>query len=220
MSVIGLRVGPFEIVQSTVVPEPGDWYRARRTGMTRRQPTEVLVKLLPPDADAGARAALQAEYDSLRAMEDPRVPAAVALYEGIGAIAIDAPDGVGLDEVVRARKLGSLAMTPATLLDIALEVAETLQHAHHRNRYHGHLSASSVRLSSQGKLTLFGFACGPRAPDPEWTSPERARGTPTGPATDQWALAALLAALISGSSPWDDEGDAERTRAHALKGDP
>ncbi|MEZ4317685.1 MAG: protein kinase [Myxococcota bacterium] len=206
MSVIGLRVGPFEIIEPATVPEPGDWYRARRTGMTRRQPSEVLVKMLSPDAEGPERAALQSEFDNLRAMEDPRVPEAVALYEGIGALAISAPDGITFDDIVEARSRGSIAMTPSTLVDLALEVAETLQHAHHRNRHHGHLGGGNIRLSTSGKVHLFGFATGHRGDvAPEWISPERARGEPTGPATDQWSLAAILAGLISGRAPWAGE---------------
>ena len=107
MSMIGLRVGPFEIIEPAAVPEPGDWYRARRTGMTRRQPAEVLVKLLSPDAEGPERARLQSEYDNLRAMEDARVPAAISLFEGIGALAIDAPDGVSFDDIIAARAKGT-----------------------------------------------------------------------------------------------------------------
>ena len=59
MSMLGLRVGPFEIVERVRVPEPGEWFRARRAGMTRRQPNEVLLRMLPPDASVEARAALQ-----------------------------------------------------------------------------------------------------------------------------------------------------------------
>jgi len=216
MSVIGLRVGPFEIIEPAQVPEPGDWYRARRTGMTRRQPTEVLVKMLSPDAEGPQRAGLQVEFDNLRAMEDPRVPVAVALYEGIGALAIDAPDGIPLDDILQARALGSVAMTPPTLLDLALEIAETLQHAHHRNRSHGHLSGANIRISTSGKVHLFGFTQGGHGHvPPQWLSPEAARGEPTGPATDQWSLAAILAGLITGSTPWSGDDTSQ-----ALNGDP
>ncbi|MCA9568765.1 MAG: protein kinase [Myxococcales bacterium] len=203
MSVIGLRVGPFEIVESATVPEPGSWFRATRAGMTQRKPTHVLVKLLPPHAGEAERADLQRELDRLRAVEDPRVPGVVALYEGIGALALDAPDGISCQEIIEAREEGTVAMTPATLLDIGLEVAETLQHAHHRNRFHGHLAASHVRVSLSGKLHVFGFGPGPETPaEPDWCPPERARGQPGGPATDQWSLAAILAGLITGHPPW------------------
>lgn len=216
MSMIGLRVGPFEIEEAVEVPSPGAWYRARRTGMTRRQPEEVLVRLLPEDADGSQRASLQAAFHNLRAVEDPRIPAAVALYEGVGGLAIDVPDGVSLQEVITARGKGTIALTPATLLDLALELAETLQHAHHRNRHHGHLEPSVVRLTSTGKVFIFGFEDPEIMPSEPWISPERARGEACSGAADQWALAAMMAGLIAGVVPWDAEHTAVDGRTSHL----
>lgn len=205
MSVIGLRVGPFEITEPANVPEPGDWYRAERVGLTRKKPTRVLVRLLTPSADESERAELQRAFDRLRAVEDARVPAAVALYEGIGALAVDAPDGISFQDVIDARRAGTIALTPATLLDLAIEVAECLQHAHHRNRVHGHLAAEHLRLSTAGRLFVFGFGAGPAHPPHDaWVAPERAQGLPATDATDQWSLGAILAGMITGHDAWED----------------
>lgn len=215
MSVIGLRVGPFEIAEPAIVPEEGRWYLARRTGITRRQPSEVLVCLLPPDAPADARAALQRRFEALRAVEDPRIPEPVAYYEGTGALAVAAAQGAGLDRIIEARRDGTLLMTPATLLDIVLEVAETVQHIHHKGKIHGHLSPESVLLAPDGKIWIWGLSTGPATPPaPRWCPPERARGEPATEATDQWGLAALAAALITGRPPWTgDDPAAEALRA-------
>ncbi|MBT3222352.1 MAG: hypothetical protein HN348_25035 [Proteobacteria bacterium] len=104
MSAIGLRVGPFEIQEQARVPEPGEWYLARRTGMTRRQPAEVLVKLLPQDASPEERVTLQKEFENLRSVEDPKIPGAVAYYEGTGAMAISRVEGTPLAEVLASRQ--------------------------------------------------------------------------------------------------------------------
>ena len=50
MTMIGLRVGPFEIAAAATVPEEGDWYLASRTGMTRKQPADVAY--VQPERDA------------------------------------------------------------------------------------------------------------------------------------------------------------------------
>ncbi len=208
MSAIGLRVGPFEIVETALVPEPGDWYRAVRADHTPKKPQRVLVRLLPPDAEEAERAALQRACRRLRAVADPRVPRVVGLYEGIGALVLDAPDGVSFQEIVDARADGTIAMTPATLLDLGLAIAETLQHAHHRNHHHGHLGAPQVRISLSGKIHLFGFSQDPDSqPDPAWSAPERARSEPSSPFTDQWSLAAILAGLVLGRTPWFGDRD-------------
>jgi len=214
MSVLGLRVGPFEIVETARIPEPGNWYYARRTGHTRRHPQEVLVRLLGPEPPQSERAALQRQFDILRGMEDTRVPTAVALYEGMGALAIHAIRGTPLTEIMRGRTHDEIEMTPATLLDIGLEIAETLQHMHHTGTVHGHLSVENVLLGSDGKVWICGLGQGPETPPPAaWMPPERARGQPASQATDQWSLAAICGALIVGSEPWSPGDDPAAGRA-------
>ncbi len=214
MSVIGLRVGPFEIVENASIPEPGTWCYARRTGQTRRHPNDVLVRLLDPSASTAERADLQRQFDLLRGIEDARIPAAVALYEGMGALAIHAVRGTPLGELVRRRTDDEIQMSPATLLDIALEIAETLQHMHHTGNAHGHLSAENVVLAPDGKVWLFGVGQGSDAePASGWQAPERARGEAASQATDQWCLAAICGALVTGRIPWQsDDPGAEATR--------
>ncbi|MFT4625408.1 MAG: serine/threonine protein kinase [Myxococcota bacterium] len=216
MSMLGLRVGPFEIVDHARVPEPGEWFHARRTGITRRQPTEVLLRVLPPDASAEDRAALQRDFESLRGIDDPRVPGAVAFYEGSGAMAIALVHGVPLGRAIEGRRHGGIPMTPATLLDLALELAETLQRLHHRGRHHGHLSPEIIWLGPEGRVWIFGLAGAAEEPQERWCAPERARGNPPAMAADQWALGAIIASMISGHPPWRSEDVA----AEARRGDP
>lgn len=217
MSVIGLRVGPFEVSHEASVPEPGQWYKAVRSGMTRRQPAEALIRLLPPDAPAEARQQLQREFENLRSLDDPRIPTPIAFYEGLGALAIASVDGTPLDLLVEDRRTNAIPITPSTLLDLGLEVAEALQHAHHKGRWHGHLTPRMVVLGADGHLWVWGFGPGAAAEPPaEWMPPERARGQIIGAATDQWSLGALLAALITGAAPWRSADPL----AEARKGDP
>lgn len=213
MSMIGLRVGPFEITREAVVPEGGQWFRAARAGTARRTPNDVLVRLLSPDAPAEERAGLQREYETLRELEDARLPQPVAFYEGIGALAVTAVEGAPLRMWIADRRAEGLPLTPATLLDIALDLAEVLQHAHNKGRFHGRLSPDVVVIGADGRLCLWGMAPGsaPEA-DPAWLAPERARSEPPGPHTDQWALAALIAALVTGREPWESDPGAQARR--------
>ena len=217
MSVIGLRVGPFEVESEVTVPEPGRWYRAVRTGLTRKQPAEALVRVLGPEATPAERQELQRAFENLRALDDARVPAPIAYYEGIGALAVACVEGSPLDRLVEARATDALPMSPGTLLDIALELAETLQHAHHKGRWHGHLWPGIVLLGADGKLWVWGFGPGHESDSPEaWLPPERARGLAGTPALDQWSLGAFIASLISGKAPWSGADP----RADARRGDP
>ncbi|MBW1878409.1 MAG: protein kinase, partial [Deltaproteobacteria bacterium] len=216
MSLIGLRVGPFEIVDEAVVPKAGAWYRARRVGMTQRQPSEVLVKVVGPDATAVDRASLQLEHEVLRSLDNACIPKPVAFYEGSGALAVEDAPGVALEWLIAQPGDARDTVGTATWLDVALDVAEALQHAHDRGVVHGHLSAHNVLLSAEGKLWIWGFGpAGHAVPDPAWMAPERAEGAQATEATDQWALGALLAATLTGQTPWTGPDPA----AMAHKGD-
>ncbi|TVQ94058.1 MAG: hypothetical protein EA397_02810 [Deltaproteobacteria bacterium] len=202
MSPIGLRVGPFEIIEEATVPAHGSWYRARRAGLSRREPRSVLVRLLGPQPSARDLGQAQRQFEVLRGLDDPRFPRAVALYEGSGALAIEAPHTAPIARVVEARLLDDVTMTPATLIDLALDLTEALQAAHQRGHHHGHLSADNVALASDGGVWIWGLGLEGERPAFSWLPPERARGDRPSAATDQWSLGALLVALVSGHCPW------------------
>lgn len=208
MSAIGLRVGPFEICDEVDVPGAGAWYRARRTGLTRRKPTEALIRLLGPAPTTRELAAVQRHFDVLRAVDDPRFPRAIALYEGSGALAVDTQVGPTLDRVVEARLLGDVTMTPATLLDLALDLTDAMAHAHGRGLHHGHLSAHTITQSPDGGLVIWGLGASDTRPPFSWLAPERARGEASTAMTDQWSLGALIVSLVTGRTPWSP-GNAE-----------
>lgn len=199
MSVIGLEVGSFEIVAPVELPGPSRWYLATRSG-PGTAPEHALVALLPPGADA--RAALRRQHDVLRALDDPRLPRVLALYEELGALVLAHGGGAALSGAIRGRLRGEILMTPATLLDLVFEIAEVLQLVHQRGWFHGHLSPDHVWLTVQGEIRLLGLGEDPAHRRSLWCAPEQARGDGSGPWTDQWGLAALATALVSGRPPW------------------
>lgn len=207
MSYIGQKFGPFEIIERTQIPEMGDWYLGRRMGQTIRQPHWVYIRILPAEAGANDKARLQLDYEGLRMLEDGRIPGAVGYYKDQGALAIHTTAGAPLRHLVEGRKDNTYPMTPATLLDIVVEVCEVLEHAHDRQRHHGHLSDESVWLSADGQIHVFGFASPAAAPRDVWLSPERSQARPHGASTDQWSVGALIAALITGRAPWSRNKD-------------
>jgi len=216
MSPIGLRVGPFEIIEEAHVPAHGSWFLARRAGLSRREPGTVLVRLLGPSPSARQLGELQRQFDALRAIDDRRIPRPVALYEGCGALAVHAPQGAPLSRVVEARLLSDVEMTPSTLMDLALEITEALVAAHERGCVHGHLSPETVALSPDGALWLWGFGNPDARPSFSWLPPERARGDRATAATDQWSLGALIVALVSGQTPWSSSSAAADPRSGDL----
>jgi len=203
MSVIGLRVGPYEIVESADVPESGDWFLAQRTAHNRKQPGYVLVRLMSPDADESERASLQNYFERLRKLEDTRIPKAIGYFEGIGAVAIECVRGIHLEMLLDLLADNSIEVGPATALDIVIELSEAVNHAHNRGLVHGALSLDDLVIGNSGQLWVFGIGLGAEKPLPgSWVAPERVAGDPPTVLTDQWSIAAIATALVTGNAPW------------------
>ncbi|HHO49406.1 MAG TPA: hypothetical protein ENK18_00710 [Deltaproteobacteria bacterium] len=215
MSVIGLEVGPFEIVAPVALPGPETWCLATRSGSGGDG--LVLVALLPSGADEQAHAGLRRQHQVLSALDDPRIPSVIALYEDRLALVITHAGGAPLSGVVLGRRRGEILMTPATLLDLMFEATEALQQVHQHRWFHGHLSPDHVWLTPEGGAWLLGLGQDPGLELPErWRAPEQVRGQPLGPWTDQWGLASLATSLVSGCPPWGDPDPLQQARV----GDP
>jgi len=200
MSKIGLRVGSFEIVGPATLGG-ADWYVGQRTEPLHRSSDRVLIRVLGPDADIDARDALQRQFQALKGFDDPRIPAAVDWHEGKSALVIEHFEGTPLQSCVEGVFNGIVEVPQATLLDILLELADTLYRVHQRGQLHGRLDARHVRIAPSGRLWILGFGvAGAAAPD--WTAPELHDGGTATAHTDQWSLGALATAMLSGRPPW------------------
>lgn len=222
MSVIGLKVGPFEIVRRAWVPGPGRWYLARGDGDAGGPPSDVLVRVVAQDGGGDEHRAVQHQFEVLRDIVDPRIPAPIGNYgvvpgsPSIGALAVAAGLGAPLSDAIAMRGDESVVMTPATLLDLLLEVAEALEQAHTSGRVHGHLEPENVVLGPDGRVWVYGFGTDlEEDPAPGWMSPEQARGAAATAETDQWALGSLALGLVLGQAMWRSA----EPKAEAARGD-
>lgn len=209
MSVIGLRAGPYEIVAPAAVPGSRQWFVARRKAAIRTVPPRALLRV------AGVRALeeLRSQYNVLRTIQDPRIPTAIGLYEDVGALATTLVSGKPLSEAIDGRHRDELHMTPATLLDVLMELSEALARAHGRQCHHGRLDPSQVWMTDMGSLWILGFGeSRDGAMALQWLAPEQARGTSVGVWTDQWSLAAFGTALITGQPLWGPHNPGEQAR--------
>ncbi len=209
----GLRVGPFEVVSPVRVPETGSWWLARRVAGASREPMQVHLLVLPPDATADQRADLTRRYEVRRTLTDPRVPSTIGLYEQTGAIAFAAPATTPLSGALHGRRANLLPLSPATLLDVLLELTETMAQAHGQGVVHGHLHPGNVALDATGGVWVHGF--GERTEPPaRYIPPERARSESPSALTDVWGVGAVGLALVTGHPPWPSS----QTAAAARKG--
>src|SRR5688572_59650 len=99
-----------------------------------------------------------------------------------------------------ARRLET-PIDPARAVEIALQIASALSHAHENRIVHRDVKPSNILLDCRGNAFLADFglatllddgdgdAAGERAGTPHYMAPEQTRGEPAGPASDQYALA-------------------------------
>jgi serine/threonine-protein kinase len=195
-----LEIGGWTACAAADVPEAGVWHLAD----ARHDAGRPVWLRFPKPAEDPRRA--ESAYERLKHLEHALIPKVVAWDRAQGALAVTAPAGVPLSRMLAVRGDDALALTPATVLDVAVSLSDMLVAAHERGRPHGHLSPSRIWVTPEGQLVVWGFGEGPDAPvEPRWVSPERARGRRASGDADQWALAAVVAGLITGRVPWSEQ---------------
>ena len=219
---LGKTLSHYEIREEISRGGMGIVYRALDTKLNR----EVALKVLPPElvADADRRRRFLQEAQAAAALEDPHI---AVIYE------IDEADGVTFIamELIRGDKLrdalerGQLSV--ARMLDLAIEIAEGLGHAHDKGIVHRDLKPANVMLTDGGhaKIIDFGLAklvaslAGAESPeaatethdatDPgkvvgtvAYMSPEQARGGRVDHRTDIFTFGILLYEMLTGRQPF------------------
>lgn len=184
----GDSIGPYAIVEPASV--------GRRTGLFRAIHREdrspALVRAVLDEHDGEAIRAVEAERDTLARVDDPRIPAVLGYFGTRGALVMRDPGGVSLREVQRAVSAGAARLDVPTVLDVLVEVATALRHAHARDAAHGALAPERVLIGDDGGIVLLGLGAPARPPV---EAPEQAVGI-TDARTDQWLLGALALGLL------------------------
>jgi serine/threonine protein kinase len=139
-------------------------------------------------------------------------------------------------ELVQAPTLAELVwaegpLPPLRVAEIGAEVASVLEVAHRAGIVHRDVKPANVMVRNDGGVRLAGFGVTPLQGVPQLTAaalalgspsymaPEQARGRPSGPAADVWALGATMFFAVEGAPPFD-EGTLVRTLAAVVDEDP
>ena len=139
-------------------------------------------------------------------------------------------------ELVQAPTLADLVraegpLPPLRVAEIGAEVASLLEVAHSAGIVHRDVKPANVMVRNDGGVRLAGFGVTPLQGVPQLTAaalalgspsymaPEQARGRPSGPATDVWALGATMFFAVEGAPPFD-KGTLVRTLAAVVDEDP
>ncbi|KUL47117.1 serine/threonine protein kinase [Streptomyces regalis] len=147
------------------------------------------------------------------------------LRPGRVATVLDAVEESGslwiVTEWIDATPLGELLTQQRTFnhvraARIGLELLDVLEAAHVAGITHGELSPGQVFVSDEGSVVVTGFGLAgatlaPRVAAPSYASPEQARDERIGPASDLWALGAILYTMVEGRPPYRERDRPEAT---------
>ncbi|MCK6524928.1 hypothetical protein L6R49_26290 [Myxococcota bacterium] len=217
MSQAGDRVGAYALTERLELEAGVALWLAERADGRVKGAAQAVVRLAADPNDRVATDALRAEYNALRAVSDPHFPAVLSFHDGQHALVTAPVEGISLREAMLEAETGRLTLSPATALDITLEVAQALRAAHSAppsGFVHGWFSADEVWLTLAGDVMLMGLGQPP---------PLGARRAPEHQAdarSDQWLLGALLAELLLETPLWADlppGGDPQRHLDRRLK---
>jgi serine/threonine-protein kinase len=207
----GMRLGPYAVERVLGAGGSSTVYLARRAD--RQFEKHVAVKLLNLGLSAEItddrveierRALAQLEHPNIARLIDAGVSAFGQPY-----LVMELVDGLPLERWIATAKPSLDAR-----LDLWLQVADAIAHAHRKLIVHRDLKPSNVIVTAEGvpKLVDFGIAkllspdgAAERTRTRHFTlryaSPEQVRGDPVSTATDVYSLGVLLHELAAGEHP-------------------
>ncbi len=212
VSPVGSRVGDFEIKQELGRGGMGVVYRARDAKLNR----DIALKMILGGAHVST-GQLERFLTEARAVAQLQHPNIVQVFEigehgGLPFLAMEYVAGLTL-----ANQLARKPLPPADAARLLETLARTVQHAHDHRILHRDLKPANILLTPEGvpKISDFGLAkqleedsaatkTGTVLGTPSYMSPEQAQGATkeVGPASDQYALGALMYEILTGRPPF------------------
>jgi serine/threonine protein kinase len=238
-SLVGRRLGAYDVLARLGAGGMGEVYRARDTKLGREVALKVLPAAIAKDPDRQAR--FEREARLLAALNHSHIATIHGFEEhaGIRTLVMELVEGPTLTE--------RLADGPIPLheaLTAARQIADALEAAHEKGVIHRDLKPANIKLSPSGIVKVLDFglakACEPSesrnlatAPTitalqthhglilgtPTYMSPEQARGQTVDKRTDIWAFGCVLYEMLAGHSAFAGQTVSD-TIARVLSGDP
>ncbi|MHB1558308.1 MAG: WD40 repeat domain-containing serine/threonine protein kinase [Isosphaeraceae bacterium] len=210
-----VNVPGYDVLEEVGRGAVGVVYRARQHGLGRIVALKVIRQWL--FAERGIAARFRAEAETAARLQHPNIIQVfqVGEHQGLGFLALEYAAGESLQ-----RRLDSGPMRPREAAALVEALARAVHFAHGHGVVHRDLKPANVVLTADGipKLTDFGLAklmesdggltrTGDLLGTPSYMAPEQASG-PTGavgPATDIYALGAILYAMLTTRPPFQGE---------------
>ena len=216
-------IGPFEVGDRIGVGGMGIVYRAIYT----KNGAPVALKILSPEFSdtESLQRRFEREVSILKKLQHPHI----VRYYGGGKFgtqrfyAMELITGGSVEDVLKAKK----KLPWEAAIEITMQVAMALEHAHEAGVIHRDLKPGNLLLTKDGtvKLTDFGIArdttataltaAGKTVGTYAYMAPEQIRGKPpVDKKTDLYALGCVLFEMIAGETPFQCENQGEMLMMH------
>ncbi len=179
---------------------------------------DVAVKVLRDDVamDAESRKQFRKEYQAVGKLSHPNIRAVydVVVSGDTEYIVMEYVDGINLKQYMK--KKGKLSWQET--LDLSIQIARALSHAHSRNIVHMDIKPQNIMLPRDGEVKIadFGIAqmddpfSGEESADEavgsiHYISPEQARGESVDARSDIFSLGIVMYEMLTGKLPFDGE---------------
>jgi len=212
---IGSTISHYRIIEKLGQGGMGEVYLAEDTKLDRR----VALKFLPAalQKDAQARERLLREARATSKLDHPNILTVydVRLEDDRGFIALAYVDGVSLSDYA-AKEHCDLART----IDVALQVARGLKHAHELGIVHRDLKPSNILVDGSGRARILDFGLakvrgyskltqtGSTVGTIAYAAPEVAEGGEADVRSDIFSYGVMLYELVAGALPFPGEHEA------------
>ena len=181
-SIVGCRLGVYQVVTPLGAGGMGEVYRARDTRLGR----DVALKVLPREftADPDRLARFEREARALAALNNPHIaaiygiediepPAGSGLQGPVRTLALELVEGDTLAQRIQQsaerRRSGGLSTDDA--LAIARQIADALDVAHEKGIVHRDLKPSNIMITPDGVVKVLDFGLAKLTPAVETVEP-------------------------------------------------
>ena len=218
-SLVGRRIGSYEILSVLGRGGMGEVYRARDTKLGRDVAIKVVADAFLSDPERLAR--FEREARVLATLNHPHIGAIYGWEEteGVRGLVLELVEGATL-----AERLASGPLPIQEALSVALQIADALEAAHDKGIIHRDLKPANIEITPDGTVKVLDFGLakvfavdesggdlsqlptimvdgtreGVIAGTAAYMSPEQARGKSVDKRTDIWAFGAVLYEMLTG----------------------
>ncbi|NUM35861.1 MAG: serine/threonine protein kinase [Candidatus Brocadiae bacterium] len=204
------RYGNYQILEEIGSGSMGVVYKAKHNSLDRYAALKILKA---EKTDSVGLVRFQTEAKAISVLKHPNI---VSIYDtgeqnGQYYIAMEYVDGKSLVDLMKD------GLTPVKKIEIVIQIAYALEHAHANKIIHRDIKPENIMLSKEGevKITDFGLARSLLQNNhitqenvvigtPLYMSPEQIQGDELTGATDIYSLGVILYELITGKTPFFD----------------